>query len=82
MGSVMASRSLGAVMANMLAHIARNVGSNLLLRTIFPILVTSRTAGHDQDVQAMCCMVIEPTLFKCMTRVYVSIKITSGHKTI
>ena len=45
----------------------RDVSSIPILGTIFPIFITPRpdTDCHDLDpVQAMCCMVVEPTL--CM----------------
>ena len=64
-GRVVASGSLPGVMLSTLARNARDVGSIPTLSTIFPMSIKPMTLDQD-PVQAMCCMVVEPTLSLCM----------------
>ena len=68
------SGNVGGVMVNTMAGNARDVGSNPTRGAIFPIVITPTTLV----VQAMLCMVVEPTLCMHVTAYMYVIRVLSG----
>ena len=59
----------------MISTVARDIGSILALGTILPIVITQPNwCQVDDPVQAVCCIVFDPTLCNCLYVWTVSIK--------
>ena len=83
MGRVLTTESLGGVMVSTLAQNARDVGSIPDLGALFPIYVRHLTLVAMTMIQAVCCMVVEPTpVYVCTVTAYMYIVISIKRLTI